>query len=184
MYCVFDTETTDTDLIFARAVSIAWTVLDKDFKRLASHSFILESDGFEVPKRVIKLHGIDNEKMEKEGVSRTLVLRHFMADIKDCKVLVGHNVMYDFHVVKTELEKLEIPINDLVCKKFTCTMQETMDYCELPKTRKSLFKFKRPNLKELHYKLFKTYFSNAHNAAADVNATAKCFVELKTLKII
>jgi DNA polymerase-3 subunit epsilon len=33
----------------------------------------------------------------------------------------------------------------------------------------------------LHYKLFRTGFDEAHNAAVDITATAKCFWELKKL---
>ena len=38
--------------------------------------------------------------------------------------------------------------------------------------------FKQPKLSELYYKLFNYNFDNAHNAAADVAATARCFFEL------
>ena len=37
---------------------------------------------------------------------------------------------------------------------------------------------------ELHYKLFRTGFKEAHNAAVDITATAKCFWELKRHGII
>lgn len=40
------------------------------------------------------------------------------------------------------------------------------------------------NLAELHYKLFRTGFEEAHNAAVDINATAKCFWELRRLEKI
>ncbi|MDZ7774594.1 MAG: DNA polymerase III subunit alpha [Bacteroidales bacterium] len=38
--------------------------------------------------------------------------------------------------------------------------------------------YKRPNLTELHQKLFGETFDEAHNATADVEATARCFLEL------
>jgi DNA polymerase III subunit epsilon len=40
---------------------------------------------------------------------------------------------------------------------------------------------KWPKLSELHYKLFKTNFEEAHNAAVDISTTAKCFWELRRL---
>ncbi len=41
--------------------------------------------------------------------------------------------------------------------------------------------FKQPKLEELYAKIFGSSFDNAHNAAADVNATARCFFELLRL---
>lgn len=43
---------------------------------------------------------------------------------------------------------------------------------------------KWPKLSELHFKLFKTDFSEAHNALVDIEITAKCFWELKSLGIL
>jgi len=44
--------------------------------------------------------------------------------------------------------------------------------------------FKWPTLEELHQKLFSEDFPDAHNAAADVVATARCFLEMIRLQII
>ncbi|RLD79235.1 MAG: 3'-5' exonuclease, partial [Bacteroidetes bacterium] len=41
-----------------------------------------------------------------------------------------------------------------------------------------------PNLMELHKKLFGHGFEEAHNAAADIGATANCFWKLKELGVI
>lgn len=41
-----------------------------------------------------------------------------------------------------------------------------------------------PKLSELHYKLFGTQFDEAHNAAVDINATAKCFWQMKTIGVL
>ncbi len=38
--------------------------------------------------------------------------------------------------------------------------------------------------RKLHYKLFRTGFEEAHNAAADIKATVKCFRELKRRGIL
>ena len=45
-------------------------------------------------------------------------------------------------------------------------------------------KYKWPNLSELHIKLFGNSFDEAHNAAADVEATTRCFLELIRLSVI
>jgi DNA polymerase III epsilon subunit-like protein len=183
MYLVLDTETTGLDPE-ARAVSIAWTVLDAAFQNVESYYFILAPDGFEVPERAFKIHGIDTETMEWNGASRESVFKHFCKDLDDCDYLVGHSVMFDFNIVRTELEAAGISINHLVAKDCICTMEETIDYCQIPKTRKSGYNFKRPSLQELHAQLFGTGFKGAHNAMIDVDVTGRCFVELKKRNIL
>ena len=59
---------------------------------------------------------------------------------------------------------------------------ETTAFCALPGGRGG--KFKWPNLSELYTKLFAVGFQEAHNAAFDVNATAKCLFEIIKRKII
>jgi DNA polymerase III subunit epsilon len=44
--------------------------------------------------------------------------------------------------------------------------------------------YKWPKLSELHMKLFGVDFEEQHNATVDINATAKCFWELKRLEVI
>ena len=84
MYLILDTETTGTEPD-ARAVSIAWTVLNSDFEQMDSNYFILEPDGFDVPERVVKIHGIDSEMIKEKGISRDLVLRHLIGDLEHCE---------------------------------------------------------------------------------------------------
>ena len=57
----------------------------------------------------------------------------------------------------------------------TCT-EETAQLCQLPGGRGG--KFKLPTLSELYHFLFQQSFEEAHNAAADVEATSRTFLEL------
>ena len=61
----------------------------------------------------------------------------------------------------------------------TCT-ELTAELCKLPGGRGG--KFKLPTLTELHEFLFSSPFHDAHNASADVEATARCFLELIRIK--
>jgi hypothetical protein len=67
--------------------------------------------------------------------------------------------------------------NSLGTKRKICTMQSTTNFCALD----GPYGYKWPKLSELHYKLFRTDFQEAHNAAIDITITAKCFWELKRL---
>ena len=59
-------------------------------------------------------------------------------------------------------------------------MQRAADFCAI----QGPYGNKWPKLKELHEKLFGTGFDEVHNAALDIQATAKCFWELKRRGII
>lgn len=59
-------------------------------------------------------------------------------------------------------------------------MEKSTSFCAIP----AAYGYKWPKLSELHFKLFKTGFEEAHNAAVDIKATAMCFWEMKKLGII
>ena len=67
--------------------------------------------------------------------------------------------------------------NSILAKNKICTMEKSTTFCAIDE----MFGYKWPKLSELHYKLFGTGFAEAHNAAVDITATAKCFWELKRL---
>ena len=57
---------------------------------------------------------------------------------------------------------------------------EGTEYCAIPGGRGG--KFKWPTLTELHQKLFGEGFGDAHDAAYDVSATARCLFEMIRLQ--
>ena len=59
-------------------------------------------------------------------------------------------------------------------------MEQTTNYCAISGT----YGFKWPKLSELHYKLFNSSFSEAHDASIDIDITYKCFNELVKKQII
>lgn len=60
-------------------------------------------------------------------------------------------------------------------------MEFGTNVCQLPGGRGG--RFKSPKLEELSEKLFGHKFDEAHNAAADVNATAQAFFEMMRLEV-
>ena len=83
-------------------------------------------------------------------------------------------------MVVGELQRLKQTktIDFLLALPHICTMSSTTDFVQA--SWNSYYgEWKWPKLQELHFKLFKTHFENAHNAMADVEATIKCFFELK-----
>lgn len=59
-------------------------------------------------------------------------------------------------------------------------MLTATNYCRIP----GLYGYKWPKLSELHIKLFGVDFDDAHDASVDINATEKCFWELKKRGLI
>jgi DNA polymerase III epsilon subunit-like protein len=67
--------------------------------------------------------------------------------------------------------------NPIPSKQKICTMESTTNFCALH----GPYGYKWPKLSELHRKLFRCDFEEAHNAAVDITATAKCFWELRRI---
>jgi DNA polymerase III epsilon subunit-like protein len=189
MYLFFDTETTGlpkdwrapiTDLSnWPRLVQLAYLLYDDDGNKITGGNTIVKPDGFTIPEDAARIHGITTTRAEKEGKDLQIVLLDFHEAIQRADYLVAHNIRFDEKIVGAEF--LRNRMEDCIpAKKKICTMQSSTNYCALPGTNG----YKWPKLAELHQKLFNTGFEEAHNAAADIAATVKCFWELKRLGII
>jgi DNA polymerase III subunit epsilon len=189
MYLFFDTETTGlprnwkapvTDLgNWPRMVQLAYLLSDGEGNRLSGGDFIIKPAGFKIPAEAARIHGITTERAEKEGRELAAVLKEFQAAINKAEYLVAHNMSFDEKIIGAEFLRNKMP-DSLPAKKRICTMESSTDYCALP----GPYGNKWPKLTELHHKLFQKGFEEAHNAAADIAATVKCFWELKRLGVI
>ncbi len=190
-YLIFDTETTGLPLNYnaaieelenwPRLVQLAWQVHDKSGKIVEARNFIVKPDNFTIPYSAEKVHGISTEKANAEGVDINIVLDAFARDIEKTRVVAGHNIDFDSKILAAEFlrAKRENPLQKI---PDICTKIESTDYCAIPGGRGG--KFKWPTLFELHEKLFGESFEEAHNASADVEATARCFFELARLGVL
>lgn len=189
MYLFFDTETTGLPLDWKapvtnlnnwpRMVQLAYLIYDKNGNKIKQADFIIQPEGFVIPKDASKVHGISTEKAIAEGASLIDVLNEFFEDVQQSDFLVAHNMAFDEKIVGAELLRKNKQ-NIIPLKKQICTMQSTINYCKLP----SKYGFKWPKLTELHTALFNEGFDEAHNALVDISITAKCFWELKRNGII
>ena len=186
MYLIFDTETTglpknwkapvtDTDN-WPRCVQIAWQLHNDMGDLIESQSYLIKPNDFEIPYESQKIHGISTELAMEDGEILEKVLEKFNISLKKSSFVIGHNIDFDINVIGCEFYRTEIK-NSLSNIKLldTCT-ENTALLCELPGGRGG--KYKLPTLVELHKFLFKESFKEAHNATADVEATARCFLEL------
>ena len=186
MFLVFDTETTglpkrwDAPISdhenWPRCVQIAWQLHD-DFGNCVEHKdFIVSPEGFDIPFESEQIHGISTALSTKEGSAINAILADFNAALAKSKYIIGHNIKFDVNIIGAELDRLGLdtsitttPILD------TCT-EHTATLCQIPGGRGG--RFKLPTLSELYKYLFDDSFDQAHNATADVEATARAFFEL------
>ena len=184
MYLIFDTETTGLPLRknasikevdnWPRLVQIAWQVHDAFGNLKSRGNKIVKPEGYTIPFNAQKVHGISTERALFEGDSLNSVLDAFTQDLKNVKVLVGHNIDFDNKIVGAEFYRRN--------SQNLLTDFPTIDTCFQTKEFTQLKggiggRLKAPKLIELYEKLFDTSFEDAHDAAYDVNATAKSFFE-------
>lgn len=186
MYLIFDTETTglpkrwdapvtDTDN-WPRCIQIAWQLHGPMGELLDRQDYLVQPDGFDIPYDAEQIHGISTALAQEKGAPLPEVLGHFRQALSRAKFIVGQNVGFDINITGAEYYRLqqENPLEGLPVLD-TCT-EKTAGLCRIPGGRGG--KFKLPTLTELHEFLFGEPFEEAHNATADVEATARCFLEL------
>ena len=191
MYLIYDTETTGLPKNFSapvsdsenwpRLVQIAWQLHNDMGELIEVKNFIVRPNGFTIPYNSEKIHGISTKRAIEYGVDLRFVLEEFNKALAQSDYIVGHNIVFDINIMGAEFYRTQIE-SSLMEEKTIDTKEEGTDFCAIPGGRGG--KFKWPTLTELHVKLFNEGFNEAHNASADVEATARCFLELIRLKVI
>ncbi|HHG83774.1 MAG TPA: 3'-5' exonuclease [Bacteroidetes bacterium] len=189
MYLFFDTETTGlpknwkapvTDVNnWPRLVQLAWILTDAEGNELDCANEIIFPDGFIIPPASAKVHGITNAMAEKKGRPIKAVLERFVEQVEEAQFLIGHNISFDESIMGAELIRAGLK-SSLEQRKKICTKLVSTDFCQLPGD----YGYKWPTLEELHQKLFDEPVEGAHNAMNDVEATLRCFFELKKMDVV
>ena len=192
MYLIFDTETTGlpknkkaplTDFDnWPRVVQIAWQLHDNIGKLITNDNLIVRPDGFTIPFNAEKVHGISTQRALEEGKPLDEVLDRFSEDLSKAELIIGHNILdFDIKVVGAEYLRAEKE-NTIATKEALDTQLASTEYCAIPGGRGGQFKW--PTLLELHTKLFGEGFGDAHDAAYDVAANAKCYFGLLSERVV
>ncbi|HZY79700.1 MAG TPA: DNA polymerase III subunit alpha, partial [Cyclobacteriaceae bacterium] len=192
MYLIFDTETTGvphnksapiTDLDnWPRLVQLAWQLHDNKGKLISRHNYIIKPDGFDIPYKAEKVHGISTRRAMEEGVDLKDAFGHFIIDLKQTQQLVGHNIEFDINIIGAEFIRQSLTTEQFLNKARLDTGIASTEFCQLQGGIGG--KLKMPRLTELHEKLFGNPFQDAHDASYDVAATARCFFGLITEKVV
>jgi DNA polymerase III subunit epsilon len=189
MYLIIDCETTGlpknwkapaTDLNnWPRVIQLAWALYDKSNAPMESAIHLVRPNGFVIPEEAQRIHHISTEQALAEGKDLAEVLQALKVAAAKARILIAHNVKFDERVISAEYLrlKLDLPFSDM---KRVCTMEQSTNYCQIP----GQYGNKWPTLAQLHQKLFGSGHEEAHDAGADVAACARCFFELKNLRVI
>lgn len=186
MFLIFDTETTglprnynaplsDSDN-WPRMVQIAWQLHDGEGKLLHFDSIIIKPEGYTIPFNAEQVHGISTKRANEEGKDLKEVLLQFIDVVKQCQYLCGHNIEFDINIIGAEFYRVGLGNAFEGLKQIDTKNDQTTSFCAIPGGKGG--KFKWPTLTELYTKLFNEKFAEAHNAAFDVQATAKAFFEI------
>ena len=176
-YIVYDTETETIEKIYDKIIKLPETI--------------------DIPMETSAIHKITTEMSRNSLVQIEDCLTEFVGECMRADLVIGHNLNFDNAMVLCELERyrnsLEHDRDELENvgrlierfknRDFYCTMQETIDYCNIVrsfnKSPKTYVKF--PKLIELHDKLFgKDSLSiQLHNSLNDVFVCFRCFYKYK-----
>jgi DNA polymerase-3 subunit alpha len=191
MYLIFDTETTGLPKDFnaphtdvdnwPRLVQIAWQLHDYNGKLVSAENMIVKPEGFTIPFNAEKVHGISTEIALEEGLPLTEVLEKFAVDIARSELIIGHNIGFDVNIMGAEYVRATVDSKLHDVPTYDTKSEETAQYVGIQGGRGG--KFKWPTLTELHTKLFNEGFDDAHDAAYDVSATARCYFGLISVGI-
>jgi len=186
MFLIFDTETTGlppkgipfthTDA-WPRVVQIAWQLHDEKGNLIAHKDYLIKPEGFNIPFEAQRIHGISTELAREKGKDLREVLQEFFDDLSKVDYIAGHNLGFDIDMLSAEALRTDMDYEPLRSKTVVDTMTEiTANYCQIPGGKGGKYKF--PTLTELYVKLFDEHFEQAHNATADVEASARVLFEL------
>ena len=195
-YIMYDTETNETK-IYDKYIDLPETVHIDPKSSLITHIYKNSSD---IPPEVDEESCIVLSNTHLEKVMIQDCLGEFIKDVKQCQIIVGHNIQFDRNMVISEMIRNNMLAEDVALLmdsstlQYVCTMKETTLLCMLPAVKEyvdhtPLFydvdpnnpqTIKYPRLNETYFKIF-GYMPNEtslHNSIYDVVITLRIFCML------
>lgn len=184
-FLIFDTETTGLPKYFnspmedinnwPRMSQLAFMLINEKCELLHQFQSLIKPNGWVIPNEQFFIdNNMSTERCEAEGIDVFVALRELQVALKLCNYKVAHNIAFDRNIVGAELIRANISLPLFKFKPEICTMKSTTNHAKISNGRGS---YKWPKLIELHQHLFECDFDGAHDAMADVQATAKCLIE-------
>lgn len=135
-------------------------------------------DEVNISQESINVHGITRSKSNM-GVSILECIDRFNELYNAADIIVAHNFKFDAQMIKVECVR-----NDKqyflgnTQKTIYCTMQNSIDLCNIIVKNKLGDYKKFPKLEELHEKLFQMVPHNLHDSYHDILITLRCFLKM------
>lgn len=186
MYLFFDTETNGLPKNWKakmnevenwpRIIQLGWQLYDSERQLIMESKELIVPDGWEIPNLEFWIkNGYSTAQNKLMGVPIHKAMGRFLFHYQMAFYMIAHNMNFDYNVVGAEMIRLKMKAGERRLQRI-CTMEKTTDFLRIPGKGGRGFKF--PKLEELYRFLFKEDFDGAHDALADVKATARCFFEL------
>ena len=153
-----------------------WVLLDQQEKLIKPDESVVWDSSAEA------IHKISRLKASTEGLPGVEVFPMFQTILRDCDVIVAHNISFDKSVLFAEMLRIDPRSRlDWWPRLEYCTCQNTTAVCKLPNARpRPDDPYKLPKLLELYTYLFGVSpdTSTLHTASGDVECLTRCFREL------
>ena len=188
---VFDTETTglpeenNVSILYTfrwpYIVQLSFIYYDSEINDIIEYydNVIKLPENITIPEDSINIHGITNEAMREKGISIRTALKKFNDILKDCDIVVAHNISFDKRMIMVECirNKISQYFTRGQNKKFEfCTMKNSKNICKIKMVNyKGEEYFKSPKLSELYTFIFKEEPRNLHNSFVDVLLCLRCY---------
>ncbi|OOO00014.1 MAG: hypothetical protein ATN35_09545 [Epulopiscium sp. Nele67-Bin004] len=166
---VFDVESTGIDTTEDEIIQIAGIKISKSGNILSTFNKLIKTDK-DLGKSV-EVHNITPEILQTMGEDRSKVLKEFVEFIKD-SVIVGHNVSFDLNILRSELNRLNLPPINIKA------YYDTLDIY-----RRFYANIKNHKLETLSIE-FDTAHKPTHDAMDDILATSELLIKAVRYKII
>ena len=89
-----------------RLIQLSWAICSPDGQIISETSHFIKPNGFIIPWAATKEHGIDNAKVNKEGLMLSIVLDKFEAALEGVSMLVGHHLYADYNILMAEYTRI------------------------------------------------------------------------------
>lgn len=143
---------------------------------------IVEPNGWEISEEVALIHRIPQALAVRAGIPRRSVLSVFNHMCKHARLIVAHNIEFDWQVMEVQYHREGVPHRMAHLKKI-CTMKAATPVCKIPKPFKPSPRdpYKWPSLLETYQFLFGAdkIIDSAHSAIADCQALVEIYLEMK-----
>jgi DNA polymerase III epsilon subunit-like protein len=176
--------------MFPYIVQLSFVTYDTELDKTDFYDYVIKIPrDIEVTPESIELHGITREVMDKRGVDIKVALNEFKKCYLSCNTLVAHNLKFDNTMITVESMRNNMGrIINIIDPKKThyCTMNNSINLCNIiiKKNDKTYKKF--PKQLELHQKLFteKIREDKLHDSSVDILLCLRCYFMMEHEKDI